>query len=119
MLREFKVDKVGGTLVCRDWEKVYQVRGERFRVWKELTTPTAHDDSLHFRRKSVKSFFEPSTPPPQVERFACFRLDKDSVAETKSFPSSNHEAGNAGVHAPVPIFAVNHLPAASTHKYPI
>ena len=66
MLREFKVDKVGGTLVCRDWEKVYQV----IRVWKELTTPTAHDDSLHFRRKSVKSFFEPSTPPPQVERSA-------------------------------------------------
>ncbi|KAI6045797.1 hypothetical protein EDC04DRAFT_2162925 [Pisolithus marmoratus] len=31
MLRDFEVDRVGGTLVCWDWEKVYDVMG---RMWK-------------------------------------------------------------------------------------
>lgn len=35
MSRDFEVDRTGGTLVCWDWEKVYDVMG---RMWRERQT---------------------------------------------------------------------------------
>ena len=35
MMRDFEVDRVGDSVVCWDWEKVYDVMGRSFLEWKE------------------------------------------------------------------------------------
>lgn len=35
MVKDFEVDRVGGTLVCWDWKKVYDVMGRQWREWRE------------------------------------------------------------------------------------
>lgn len=47
MLRDFEADRVGGTALCWDWEKAYNLMGWNYREWQARRNDTDTEAGSH------------------------------------------------------------------------